>query len=159
MIFKSDIRELFNLCDDRYAVMCVKHRQPVTERFKMDGTPQEKYYRKNWSSFMLVNCSHPSNKVLTKEIVNTKSGAWLHGLTWLMDHEIGELPNTYNWIDGSSPSNVVPKVIHYSLGGPWFSDYQDCKFADDWYRMYKSFNDDIPSPAAELAVVNYKDIA
>lgn len=155
MIFKSDIKELFKLCNDKYAVMCVKHRQPVTKGLKMDGSVQEKYHRKNWSSFMLINCGHPSNKALTKEIVNTKTGTWLHGLSWLQDHEIGDLPNTYNWIDGCSPGNVVPKVIHYSLGGPWFSDYQDCMFAEEWYKLYRSFNEDLPYPSGDLAIINY----
>ncbi len=158
MIFRTDIKKLFSLCDKRYAVMCVKHRQKVDVKTKMDGTPQEKYNRKNWSSFMLVNCGHPSNRSLTKEIVNTKTGAWLHGLTWLQDHQIGDLPDTYNWIDGSSPGNVVPDVIHYSLGGPWFKDYDDCTFAEEWYKMYESFMEMLPSPAVDLNTINYGDL-
>lgn len=158
MIFTGDIKKLFALKDERYPVMCVKHRQEGKERTKMDGSPQERYHRKNWSSFMLINCGHPSNKKLTKEIVNTKTGSWLHSMSWLEDHEIGEIPMSYNWINGSSPGNVVPEVIHYSLGGPWFKDYQDCAFADKWWSYYQSFMKDIPDPAADLNTVKYGSI-
>lgn len=158
MLFRCDVKEVFNLIDPRYAVMCVKHRQNVKKSLKMDGSLQQTYYRKNWSSFMLINCGHPSNAVLKKEIVNTATGGWLHGMSWLEDNQIGELPNCYNWIDGTSPGNVVPKVIHYSEGGPWFSSYQDCAFADEWYKYYTSLNEDLPHPAGDLAIINYGDL-
>ena len=155
MLFKCDVEDIFNLIDNRYAVMCVKHRQVIKSAQKMDGSPQSTYYRKNWSSFMLINCGHPSNAVLKKEIVNTATGGWLHGLSWLQDHEIGELPSCYNWIDGSSPVKTEPKVIHYPAGGVWFKDYQDCLYADDWYRCYESLNEDLPHPAGDLNTINY----
>jgi hypothetical protein len=155
MLFRCDIKDIFALCDDKYAVMCVKHRQSVKSSFKMDGSIQQSYSRKNWSSFMLINCGHQSNRQLTKEIVNTATGGWLHGLSWLNDEEIGDLPKDLNWIEGSSPGNINPKVIHYSLGGPWFRDYQDCAFADAWWDCYRSLNEDLPHPAGDLCVVNY----
>lgn len=155
MLFRCDIKELFSLCDDRYAVMCVKHRQVVKSATKMDGSLQQAYPRKNWSSFMLINCGHPANAVLKKEMVNTAAGGWLHGLSWLNDNQIGELPNTYNWIAGTSPGNVEPKVIHYSEGGPWEIDYQDCLFSDVWYSYYTSLNEDLPMPADSLKTINY----
>lgn len=157
MIFRCDIKEVFSLVDDKYAVMCVKHRHNVKTGTKMDGSVQQPYPRKNWSSFMLINCGHPSNARLTKEVVNTANGGWLHAMSWLQDNEIGELPNTFNWIDGFSPSNSHPKVIHYSEGGPWMSDYQDCAFADTWYDYQRSLYEDLPSPAADLCVVKYGD--
>ena len=160
MIFRTDIKELFEMVDDKYAVMCVKHRQPVNEQKKMDGSIQTKYYRKNWSSFMMFNCGHKLNKELTPEVVNTQTGSWLHGFEWLPDQAIGEIPNDYNWIDGSSPSNIRPKVIHYTLGGPWFAGYQDVKFADEWYKYYKSMLavDEFPDPSDKLLDVDYKNL-
>lgn len=158
MLFRCDVKEIFAHADDKYAVMCVKHRQQIKKMTKMDGSLQQSYYRKNWSSFMLINCNHTSNAMLKKEIVNTATGGFLHGLSWLQDHEIGELPSYYNWIDGCSPGNVHPKVIHYSEGGPWFKDYQDCAFADEWYNYYRSLNEDLPSPVGDLAIVNYGDL-
>ncbi len=158
MIFRSDVADLFDMVDDRYAVMCVKHRHNVKTGTKMDGSIQQTYYRKNWSSFMLINCGHPSNAILKKEIVNTATGGWMHGLSWLHDNEIGELPNSYNWISGISPGNVVPKVIHYSEGGPWFYHHQDCVYADLWNDYYRSFSEDLANPAMDLNTINYGDL-
>lgn len=158
MLFRCDIKEVFSLIDNKYAVMCVQHRHDVKTGLKMDGSVQQPYPRKNWSSFMLINCGHPSNKALTKELVNTSNGGWLHGLSWLKDYEIGELPKEFNWIDGCSPANIHPKVIHYSEGGPWERDYQDCAFSDLWYDYLKSYQDDLPMPAASLKTINYGGI-
>ena len=47
----------FDLWDDEYAVMCVKHAQEPEESIKMDGKLQQPYPRKNWSSFMLMKPS------------------------------------------------------------------------------------------------------
>lgn len=158
MIFRCDIKELFDLCDDRYAVMVVKHRQNVSKSEKMDGSPQQSYFRKNWSSFVLWNCNHPKNKQLTKEIVNTATGGWLHSFSWLEEHEIGCLPDYYNWIEGSSRGDIRPRVIHFSEGGPWFDGHKDVMFSDLWWDEYKSFNTDLPDPAAQLSTVDYNNI-
>jgi lipopolysaccharide biosynthesis glycosyltransferase len=158
MLFRGDVKELFEMADDRYAVMCVKHRHKVKSGVKMDGSLQQDYFRKNWSSFMMINCGHPSNRKLTKEVVNTARGGWMHALSWLEEHEIGNLPDTYNWIAGVSPSNVIPKVIHYSEGGPWMDGYQECVHADLWYEYFKSFSDDLPMPALDLNTIKYGEL-
>ncbi|ONM09493.1 Zinc finger CCCH domain-containing protein 46 [Zea mays] len=45
----------------------------------MDGAIQRVYTRKNWSSMVLYNCSHPNNVVpLTSEIVSAQTGTFLH---------------------------------------------------------------------------------
>lgn len=126
MIFLSDIAKLFALADNRYAVMCVKHNHMPSEIKKMDEREQAKYYRKNWSSFVLWNCGHPSNAALTPEIVNTQSGTWMHGFSWLQPEEIGALPLSYNYIPGVSPSLPLDKidVLHWTDGGPWFSNIE-----------------------------------
>ena len=59
MILTTDIQELFDQADDRYAVMCVHHDYKVEESTKMDGQKQTIYPRKNWSSMVLWNCEHP----------------------------------------------------------------------------------------------------
>jgi lipopolysaccharide biosynthesis glycosyltransferase len=142
MIFTTNPKSLFDLCDDKYACMVVKHRQNPVEEVKMDDQPQSKYFRKNWSSFVLWNCAHPANRYLTVENVNKLSGADLHAFSWLGDGDIGRLPSTYNWIEGLSPNVSAyqgnrPDVIHYTLGGPWFPDYQDVAYADLWTEEYE----------------------
>lgn len=156
MVWDSNIKDLFALCDDKYAVMCVKHNHKPAEGSKMDGVPQSQYYRKNWSSFVLWNCSHPANRFLTPEIISTRPGGELHRFSWLQDHQIGALPPEYNWIQGLSPATAIPKVIHYTEGGPWFTDYIDVKHADIWWKYYQRWLDSGEyQPIKETIDVNY----
>lgn len=144
MVFQGDIKDLFAKCDDKYAVMCVKHNHRPEEQIKMDDVEQTKYPRKNWSSFMLINCGHHTNRALTKETVNTQSGTWLHGFEWLQDCHIGHLGFEYNWIENVSPGMDVKniQVIHYTLGGPWFENYQDVMHAEVWKDYYERYQRD-----------------
>ena len=139
MLLQSDITELFKLADDQYAVMVVKHAFHPTHKVKMDGKKQSRYPRKNWSSVMLFNCSHPSNKILTKELVNdeTKDGAYFHRFSWLKDEEIGTLSHEWNWLVGwyEEPQDGTPKALHYTEGGPWFENYRHCAYGDVWKKF------------------------
>lgn len=139
MIFQSDIQKLFDLVNDKYAVMVVKHEHKPRKGVKMDGREQYAYSRKNWSSFIMFNCSHPANRILSPEYVNGRSGADLHQFGWLDGNLIGALPKTYNWIEGWSPAEFQPDVIHYTEGGPWFEQCQDVMFADRWTDEYERF--------------------
>lgn len=145
MIFLSDIKRLFSLCDDKFAVMCVKHQhKPNPNAIKMDGRQQLSYYRKNWSSFVMFNCGHEANKYLTAERVNFMKGSDLHAFSWLEDSQIGELPITYNYISGVSPKlpperSNMPDVIHYTEGGPWFEEYRDIPYGGLWTAEYEDW--------------------
>ena len=143
MILTTDIKELFDQADDRYAVMCVKHDYTPAEGTKMDGQQQTVYPRKNWSSVMLFNCAHPSNQILTKELVNdpTIDGKYLHRFSWLKDEEIGELDHTWNYLVGWYNDIETPKLIHYTEGGPWFENYQDVDFADLWNNEKEKYEE------------------
>ena len=134
MILTTDIKELFDQADDRYAVMCVQHDYTPREGVKMDGQQQTVYPRKNWSSAMLINCGHPSNRAVTKELVNDPeiTGAYLHRFSWLKDEEIGELDHTWNYLVGVYNDIDTPKLIHYTEGGPWFENYRNCEFHRLW---------------------------
>ncbi len=145
MIFLSDIKKLFDLCDDKYAVMCVKHHhKPKHGEMKMDGRQQQSYQKKNWSSFVMFNCGHKSNKDLTPAQVNFMKGGDLHAFSWLHESEIGSLPPTYNFISGVSPpmskiSGSMPDVIHYTNGGPWFSECPDVPYGGKWIEEYEDW--------------------
>lgn len=133
MVCLSDIAKLFALADDKYAVMCVKHNHtPLNGSEKMDGREQLRYFRKNWSSFVLWNCGHPANAYLTSDRVNCMTGSDLHSFTWLKEKEIGALPFSYNYIVGVSPNCTDPDVIHYTDGGPWFDKCRDVPLAQLW---------------------------
>jgi hypothetical protein len=120
--------------DPALAVACVQHDYKPKETTKMDGVPQSTYPRKNWSSFMLFNCAHPSTRKLTPELVNRESGAYLHRMQWAEDAEIGALPTGWNWLEGwnDKPAEGYPQAVHYTRGGPWFAKWQDVDYAAEW---------------------------
>lgn len=149
MVFLSDIKKLFALCDNKYAVMCVKHNHvPLAGISKMDGREQLRYHRKNWSSFTLWNCGHPANAAVTKEYVNFTQGRDLHAFAWLDDTLIGSLPYSYNYISGVSPKAQLDNSIngrwqvdalHYTEGGPWFDSCKDVPHAQIWVEEYEDW--------------------
>ena len=142
----DDVAKLFAQADDRYAVMCAQHDYTPKETTKMDGQVQHIYPRKNWSSMMLINCGHPSNANLTKDLVNhpTTTGAYLHRFSWLDDEEIGELSHEWNWLVGwyKEPEDGSPKFLHYTEGGPWFKEYQNCEYNYHWYNYQAQYLQD-----------------
>ncbi|MDC0226622.1 glycosyltransferase [Alphaproteobacteria bacterium] len=146
-LFLSDINILFDDFAEDKAVYCVKHDYKPKEKHKMDGQQQTIYPRKNWSSFILFNCSHPSNKKLKIEKVNSETGSFLHQFKWLKDDEIGSLDERWNWLEGwtSKNNDKKPYAVHYTRGGPWFDEWQDVEFADQWMKerddyLNKKFN-------------------
>lgn len=130
----GDVAELFRDMDQTKAISCVKHHHEPDETVKMDGQMQTRYRRKNWSSFVLWNCSHEATGRLTLDGVNTRPGSWLHAFEWLDDHEIGALPGDWNYLIGwdKLPYNEVPRGLHFTSGGPWFENAQDVPYADLW---------------------------
>ena len=139
----DDVKKLFDQIDDRYAVMCAHHDYTPKEGIKMDGQIQAVYPRKNWSSMMLINCGHPSNRALTKELVNdpNTTGKYLHRFSWLADNEIGKISHEWNWLVGwyKEPADGHPKFLHYTEGGPWFKEYANCEYANEYYRVEREY--------------------
>jgi len=135
-IVMTDIKELFDQADDKYAVMCVKHEYNPKETIKMDCHAQLPYPRKNWSSVMLFNCGHPSNEKLTMDLINdnSKDGLYFHQMQWLKDEEIGSLHHTWNYLNTVYDDLPNPNIVHYTAGGPWFKRYRKCKLHDMWKK-------------------------
>lgn len=133
-LFTSDVCEVFEGLDPAKAIYCVQHDYTPAYRVKMDGKAQASYPRKNWSSFIVFNCNHPDVQSLTPEVVNTATAAHLHRFGWISDDSaIGALDPDWNFLAGEYPKPAAtPRVIHYTNGGPWFDDWQDCDFADLW---------------------------
>jgi hypothetical protein len=136
IIWRVGVEDLLAYADDQYAVMVVKHEYNPSNSIKMDGQTQHQYPRKNWSSVILWNCGHPSNRALTKDVINTASGAFLHRFQWLKDSEIGALSSEYNWLVNwyKEPKDGIPKIIHYTEGGPWFENYMKCEYGAYWEK-------------------------
>ena len=72
-------------------------------------------------------------------MVNREGGAFLHRFQWLDDSQIGELEASWNWLEGwtKNVSELEPKAIHYTRGGPWFDNCQDVDYADLWIAERK----------------------
>lgn len=134
MLVRANLVRAAERLDGSKAVYCVHHNHAPTNTVKMDGQVQSAYGRKNWSSFVLFNCDHPSNKALTVEMVNTLPGRDLHRFCWLKDDEIGELGPEWNWLVGHSDPSVDPKVIHFTDGPPDMVGYENVPWADEWRR-------------------------
>lgn len=135
-LFFGDVAELLTYRDDAKAVLCVQHDYQPKEGVKMDGKVQTAYPRKNWSSFMLFNCAHPSTRMLTPQVINGQSGAYLHRMQWAGDEEIGALPTAWNWLEGwnEKPKSGYPNAVHFTSGGPWFKEWQHVDYGDEWRR-------------------------
>lgn len=139
MLLTCDIAELVDTyANTEKAVYVVKHDyvSKVTEKYL--GNKQENYPRKNWSSFVVWNCEHQKNKVLTPEYIKEASPAHLHRFLWLDDTEIGQLDRTWNWLVTEYETEGLtekPKNIHWTLGGPYFDEYRDSDYADEWRKQ------------------------
>ena len=135
-IFFDDISKILDGLDTKKAVYRVQHDYTPKEKHKMDGQKQTIYPRKNWSSFILFNCNHPSNQKLTVDVVNSETGSYLHQFKWLDDNEIGSLDERWNWLEGwtSQHNNQHPFAVHFTRGGPWFDEWQDVEFAKEWIK-------------------------
>ena len=144
MYFRTNPISLFDFTQQpdqqQYAVWVVKHVDQPKEKTKMYGCPQTSYSKKNWSSFILWNCGHPANHNLTVDDVNTKPGSWLHSFSWLQEDQIGSLDESWNFLDNHSDEKIIPKNVHFTTGGPWFSNWTpkrdiDQTYSDEWKRI------------------------
>lgn len=135
ILVRGDIARVFAHADPQYAVLCVKHDHKPVNTDKMGGKQQTVYPRKNWSSVVLFNCGHPSNRVLSPDLVNEQSGAFLHRFQWLTDEEIGDLTLEWNWLDGwnSLDECAEPLAVHYTDGIPGIHPgFEHAAFADEY---------------------------
>lgn len=132
MLMRDDIARLWRLRDERYAVQVVKHHHVPKEEVKFLGMTQTKYEKKNWSSVMLLNCTRCT--ALTPEYVNSASGLELHQFKWLEgDHLIGAIPPEWNHLVGFDRPRADAKLVHYTIGGPYFDEYRGCEHSDAWF--------------------------
>jgi lipopolysaccharide biosynthesis glycosyltransferase len=143
MICQDDIKELWDLKDPSKALMVVKHDYQTKANMKYLGNINENYPRKNWSSLILWNCSHPKHKILTPEFISKQTGKFLHRFSWLEDNEIGEIDTKWNWLAIEYPINNEAKLIHYTLGTPCFKDYKHSDMSELWYEVYERTKDGI----------------
>jgi hypothetical protein len=152
MLCRGDVYELLELARTPYElfvplVWCVQHDYTPASAIKMDGQTQSVYPRKNWSSLMVFQCY--GCRMLTPDFVNRAIPGALHQFGWMRDKKIGALPKAWNYLVGeSNQATEPPKMIHFTNGGPWFRDYQQCDYAPEWFeeldRTFPSLN--VPKP-------------
>ena len=133
ILCQMDVMELFRLTNDDpgHALWVAQHDYIPNTSTKFLGQPQTAYPRKNWSSVMLFR--NAQCRALTPWYVNQASGQDLHRFAWLQHNQtIGALPFDYNWLVGEYPDKPDAKLLHYTLGGPWFPETADCPHADRW---------------------------
>lgn len=120
---------------DKAVLVCKHDYVPKTERKFLDQV-QTKYPRKNWSSLMVMN--NERCRALTAQYVNSATGLELHRFAWLADAEIGGLPLEWNWLVGEYEYSANARIVHYTLGGPYFEAYRSCDYASEWFAEYES---------------------
>ena len=76
-------------------------------------------------------------KYLQKEYLDTASAAELHELRWVDDNEIAEIPRSYNHLVGYYKKHNKIKALHYTLGGPWFKEYENGELSEEWHKVLK----------------------
>jgi hypothetical protein len=146
VLVRRDVCELFALADPRYAVQVVQHAHVPRATVKMEGQIQTQYARKNWSSVMLFNCSHPANRALSRTLVNTVPGRDLHRFCWLDDAAIGALPAEWNVLIGEEDV-ADPAIAHFTTGVPDMPGYEHVPFADEWYAAARGCGYKLSRPA------------
>ena len=140
MLCRADIAELAAFtarAGDKAVLLCKHDYVPKTER-KMLDQGQTRYPRKNWSSVMLFNNARCA--ALTPQYVNSATGLELHRFAWLEDALIGELPLEWNWLVGEYKHNPDAKIVHFTIGGPYFDEYRGCDYAEEWFDENRRAN-------------------
>lgn len=139
MLVTTDIAAIFAELENKSeAVHVVKHDYIPNNDVKYLGKKQYSYPRKNWSSFIYFNCAHKKNRVLTPEAVRDESAAFLHRFSWLDDAEIGDLSRDWNHLVGEyDMPEILPKNIHWTVGGPYFREFKDADYAELWKSSFE----------------------
>jgi hypothetical protein len=138
MLCRVDLSELAAAmaAQPEKALLVCKHDYVPKTQHKFLERVQTTYPRKNWSSLMAFN--NERCRALDPEYVNSAAPAQLHRFAWLEDRLIGELPLEWNWLVDEYAYNPAAKIVHFTIGGPYFEAYRDCDYAEEWFAEYES---------------------
>ena len=143
----ADAADMVMLCDAKElqdelnkiegAVGVVKHNYITKNPIKYIGTdlesPNTNYPRKNWASFMLINCEHPAWQKITPEYLQIADRMYdLLQLSFIDDSDIQEIDNSWNRIVDEDQPLDGAKIVHWTAGIPGFKHYQYAVGADIW---------------------------
>lgn len=135
---RGDIAELWKITNNGYAVNVVKHDYTPKTTTKFLDQPQTTYPKKNWSSMIVFN--NRLCRSLRPADISEHSGMYLHQFLWLDNEElnVGSVGAEWNHLVGEYDYNPDAKLVHFTLGGPYFKDYQECDYADEWFDEFES---------------------
>jgi hypothetical protein len=140
MLCRTDVAELLanaERASDKAVLVCKHDYTPGPTR-KFLNQVQTVYPRKNWSSVMFFNNARCT--ALTAAYVNSATGLELQRFNWMQDALIGELPLEWNWLVGEYQHNPNAKIVHYTIGGPYFDEYRSCDYAEEWFEENRRMN-------------------
>lgn len=133
MLVLCDIYEVLDHCSVLKDVCVVQHDYTPVLGPKFLDQPQTAYPCKNWSSFMVFNGHRSAVRCLTPSYVNTASPMDLHQFKWVRPDGLGALPLEWNHLVGEYPPNPQAKIVHFTRGGPWFPEFVNCEFSEEWF--------------------------
>lgn len=139
MLCRADILELPDLLEPGCDVAVVQHNYSTKYPVKFLGQPNEDYERKNWASLIVFDNGNAIWHTL-EEKIRDKPWSYVQRFGFLKDSRIGELPREWNWLVGEYPFNPDAKLAHFTIGGPWWPEYQNWDYADEWRAEWKKVN-------------------
>ena len=133
MLCLADVYELAAIAraDPYQDVFVVKHDYTPRTEDKFLGAKQTVYPCKNWSSLIVFNGHRQAVRNLTPAAVNLAEPMFLHQFGWAPD--VGSLDPEWNHLVGEYPPNPKAKIVHFTLGGPYFRGYENCEYASAWF--------------------------
>lgn len=121
ILLRADIKSLFDMARDEYAIMVSKNE-----------------HRFEWASVMLFN--NDKCRVLTPEYVNDPKVGGLHTIEWVKEEEIGDLPREWNHLVGYDKPRDDAKLVHFTQASPANIEGSMCEYADEWKKYAKHMN-------------------
>ena len=117
MLLASDITELEQSINEREAVSVVRSLELYEQ-----------------TSFMLLNCAHPSHRKLTPEFIE-QTDINLHAMEWVEENEIGSLDPKWNQLVGYQDVDFDKGNIHYTMGIPAYPETGSSPGAELWRKF------------------------
>jgi len=116
MLCRADIAALFRFTEGQAgrAVLVCKHSYPPDPRRKFLNRVQTIYPRKNWSSVMLLN-----GEPLQGAYAGIRNAENCH------------------WLVAEYPYRADAKIVHFTRGGPYFKEFRDCDYAEEWFAEFR----------------------
>jgi hypothetical protein len=116
MLATANIAELFAYADMECDVQCVHHDYDAKDEKKIGGLVQQHYPCKNWSSVMLFPDVAKITERLNPLVVSMAQRDWLHTFQWA--ENVGNLPRSWNWLDGEESQSQDANLVHFTRGTP-----------------------------------------